>query len=252
MCLLVCAIDRHPDYVYVLAANRDEYHVRPSAPLGWWQDVPGVAGGRDLTAHGSWLAVSRNGRFAAVTNVRQIGAAATGRSRGELVTDWLISAASPAERLRRMGADAQQFNGYNLIAADGGRVYYASNRATDTPRELPPGVYGLSNHLLDTPWAKVLRTKERVARALTGTPTLEDLLEILADRRQALPAELGMMGIESAAEAPWSAPFVVNPLYGTRCSTVMLWGRDGRVRLHERRYNSNGDTVGDAELLIAT
>jgi uncharacterized protein with NRDE domain len=252
MCLLVCAIDRHPDYVYVLIANRDEYHVRPSAALDWWADVPGVAGGRDLKAGGSWFAVSTSGRFAAVTNVRQTGAAPAGRSRGELVSGWLTSPASPAERLRTIAAADSQFNGYNLLAGDAGHIFYASNRSGETPRELRPGIYGLSNHLLDTPWPKLVRAKERLERALAGAPSINGLLEVLADREPAMPDELAAMSIESAADAPVSAPFVVNQFYGTRCSTVMLWGRDGRVRVRERRYNSHGESIGDAELLIAT
>jgi uncharacterized protein with NRDE domain len=255
---LISAIDAHPQYRWIVAANRDEFHERPSAALQWWTDAPEVLGGRDLVAGGSWFAVSRDGRFAAITNFRQANfrqldagqemPLQPARSRGEMVTTWLTSREPPLTRVAAIADIRSAYAGFNLLAADSNRAFYISNRAAAPARELLPGIYGLSNHLLDTPWPKLVRTKQQIANEIAGSLSIDRVLEILADRQCATTAELPETGLDPAVEARLSAPFVLGPLYGTRASTVMLWGRDGRVRLHERRYNSNGEVTGDVEL----
>jgi uncharacterized protein with NRDE domain len=254
---LICAIDTHPQYRWIVAANRDEFHERASAPLQWWHDEPQVLGGRDLVAGGSWFAVSRDGRFAAITNFRQAKYRQTEarpeappqvlRSRGEMVTTWLTGREQPQERAAAIADSGSAYGGYNLLAADRNRSFYISNRAATPARELLPGIYGLSNHLLDTPWPKLVRAKQKIASEIAGSPSIDRVLEILADRDWAAPADLPDTGLDPAVEARLSAPFVLGSAYGTRASTVMLWGRDDRVRLHERRYNSNGEVTGDVD-----
>ena len=253
MCLIVFAWRAHPEYPLVLAANRDEFHARPAAPLGWWDDRPDVVGGRDLQAGGTWLALARSGRFATVTNYREDLAPHPGaRSRGELVTRFLEGGDTA---LQFAGAlDGEAYAGFSLLAAElGGReqLVYVSNRR-DPPRPLAPGVYGLSNASLDTPWPKLLRSKARL-QALIDDDTVdaEALFALLADRE---PGSSEDIADAIADDLPpemmraIAAPFVVSPAYGTRCSTVVRAGRNGEVQVSERRFDRTGAATGDTHI----
>ena len=167
MCLLVVAWLSHPRYRLVVAGNRDEFHDRPSAPLGWWSDVPGVLAGRDLRASGTWLGVARSDRFGIVTNFRNVEApaAAESPSRGQLVPRFLREDRGPGAFLDELHATADRFAGFNLLLGDSSSLHYYSNATGQPPRALPPGIYGLSNHQLDEPWPKLVRTRQRFAAA---------------------------------------------------------------------------------------
>ena len=255
MCLIVFGWRAHPEYPLILGANRDEFHARPAAPLDWWADVPGIAGGRDLQAGGTWLGLARSGRFATVTNYREDLAPHPGaRSRGELVTRFLEGGDTALGFAG--GLDGEAYAGFSLLAAQLGgqeQLAYVSNRG-DPARTLAPGVYGLSNASLDTPWPKLRRSKSRLRALLEdGTVNTETLFALLADRE---PGSSEDIADAIADDLPLeimraiAAPFVVTPAYGTRCSTVVLAGRSGQVRVHERRFDSSGTPTGDSQVVF--
>jgi uncharacterized protein with NRDE domain len=247
MCLLVLAWKHHPRYRLILAGNRDEFHDRPAAPLNWWQDDPRILGGRDLKAQGTWLGVARSGRFGVVTNFRDLQAPVEGApSRGQLVPRFLTGATSPKEFLDDLRGAAPRYSGFNLLVGGTRALYYFSNRGP-APTALAPGVYGLSNHLLDTPWPKLTRTRERF-NALLAQPEIapEDLFAMLGDREQAANGDLPSTGLPEDWERAVSAPFIVNERYGTRCASVLLVERTGRTILQERRFDAAGIQSGNS------
>lgn len=254
MCLLVLAWKSHPRYRLVLAGNRDEFHDRAAAPLNWWQDDPRILGGRDLKAGGTWLGVARSGRFGVVTNYRDLQAPVEGApSRGNLVPRFLTGATSPKEFLDDLRGAAQRYSGFNLLVGGTRALYYFSNRGPKAPTALAPGVYGLSNHLLNTPWPKLARTRERFAKLL-AEPDLaaDDLFAMLADREPAPLDDLPSTGLPADWERVVSAPFIVNERYGTRCSSLLLVERNGRTVLHERRFDSAGVQTGTTRFEFAS
>lgn len=247
MCLLVLAWKHHPRYRLILAGNRDEFHDRPAAPLNWWQDDPRILGGRDLKANGTWLGVARSGRFGVVTNYRDLQAPVENApSRGQLIPRFLTGATSPKEFLDDLRGAAPRYSGFNLLVGGTRALYYFSNRGPN-PRALAPGVYGLSNHLLDTPWPKLARTRARF-NTLLSQPEIspEDLFAMLADREQATGPDLPSTGLPEDWERVVSAPFIVNERYGTRCSSVLLVERTGRTILQERRFDAAGIQSGNS------
>jgi uncharacterized protein with NRDE domain len=247
MCLILIALDSHPDYSLVVAANRDEFYDRPSAVAAFWADRPSILGGRDLKAGGTWLGIDRSARFAAVTNYRQgQREPAALRSRGLLVSDYLATGITPRGHLERVERDAALYNGFNLIAGDARELFYFSNREGHA-RALSPGIYGLSNHLLDTAWPKVTTSKNALQTLLTGggTELVPNLFALLADRRQAADQALPQTGVGLAWERLLSSAFIVSTEYGTRSSTVVLVGRDGGVMFAERSFGPNGVPAGE-------
>lgn len=245
MCLIVVGWQVHPDYPLVVAANRDEFFARPSAPAGFWPQAPDILGGRDLEAGGSWLGVSRNQRFAALTNFREGGKQRPDApSRGALVADFLAGTADPAAYLEALAPRAADYNGFNLFVGDGRRLACFSNRGAGL-RWLEPGIYGLSNHLLDTPWPKLTAAKARFAQALRQLPASAPFFELLADREIVTDDSLPKTGVPLAWERLLSAVFVVSPDYGTRASTLLSAHRDGRVSLSERSFGPGGVALGD-------
>lgn len=250
MCLILLAWQSHPDYPLLFAGNRDERYERPSAAADFWKDDPGIFGGRDLELGGTWLSVRRDGRFSAVTNYRDGPTRkAAPRSRGELTVNFLRDKDGPAAYLNRLAtADGCLYGGYTLLVGDRERLYGLSNRGGGV-EELPPGVHGLSNHLLNTPWLKIVRGKKRVS-ALLGAAEPEligGLFEALADRSPAADAELPDTGVGSARERVLSPAFIADDRYGTRASTVLLIGRDGSVIFIERRFGPRGVFQGETE-----
>ena len=244
MCLVVLAHRMHPRYRLVVAANRDEFHARESAPLSWWADRPGLLAGRDLVAGGTWFGATLDGRFATVTNFREfersVGAEAP--SRGGLVPAFLAGAATARDHLSGMVADAGRYAGYSLLADDGSSLWYASNRGHG-PVELGAGVYGLANDRLDEPWPKVVAGRQRLAAAMADEHVdAGGLFEWLADDTPASDVDPGRLDADLARAL--SAVFVRHPRYGTRCSTVLLAGHDGRTVVAERRYDSAGRISG--------
>ena len=208
MCLIVLAWRVLPSFPLVVAANRDEFHARPATPAAFWEDKPGVLAGRDLEAHGTWMGVSRSGKFAAVTNYRGAREPRAAESRGALVSRFLDNGEAPAGYIGAVFRTANQYSGFNLLASDGEELWWMSNRGGE-PRRLEPGIYGLGNALLDAP--EVEASKRLFADALQPGVAVEPLFSVLAEAR------------------------IVNPEYGTRCSTV-FFGR----RYAERTFSSSG------------
>jgi len=245
MCLVAVALDAHPRYALAIAANRDEFHDRAAEPAHWWRE--GWLAGRDVEAGGTWFGVRRDGRYALVTNVREPGKRdALASSRGGIVTDALSADALDgfAERLAKHG---QRYNGYNLIAGDPRGAVWQSNRA-DATRALARGVTGLSNAALGTPWPKVERlTSAMTAWASRGDDSLDPLFDALADREGVADSALPSTGVPLDWERLLSAPFIVSERYGTRCSTVLVVGRDGEARLVERTFDASGATTGTVD-----
>lgn len=255
MCLLVAAWRTHPRYRLIVAANRDEFHARPSAALAWWPDEARILAGRDLQASGTWMGVARSGRLGIVTNFRDLEnpPAPDAPSRGMLVTRFLTGATSPKEYLDDLRGSAPRYAGFNLLVGGPRTLYYASNRDGAPARSLAPGLYGLSNAWLDAPWPKLLRTKARFAE-LVAAPDLqpEVLFEMLADRTPADADEVPDTGLPGDWERALSAPFVVHERYGTRCSTLLLIERSGRTVVHERRFDAAGQQSGASRIEFAS
>ncbi len=247
MCLILLALNSHPGYSLIVAANRDEFYDRPSAPAAFWSEAPGLLAGRDLRAGGTWLGVDRRGRLAAVTNYRQghrEGAAR--RSRGHLVSEFLTTPVTAREHVERAAREADQYNGFNLLAGDVRELRYFSNR-DGVPRPLPPGVYGLSNHLLDTPWPKVTSGRNAL-QALVGAEAPElitGLFALLSDRNQPSDDLLPRTGVGRQWERLLSSAFIASGDYGTRSSTVVLLGRDGSAVFVERTFAAGGTPAGE-------
>ncbi len=240
MCLILIAHGAHADYPLVIAANRDEYYQRATAKAAFWQDHPHILAGRDLECMGTWLGVTRDGRFAALTNFRDPRERKTDApSRGQLVSGFLASDQDPREYLEQVGRQASRYNGFNLLLGDADQVLYFSSR-TASVEELSPGIHGLSNHLLDTPWPKVERGKRRLQAAMAGEPSAEALLDLLHDRESASEAELPDTGVGTDLERVLSPALIVSPQYGTRASTAVLFGQDGNVGFTERTILREG------------
>lgn len=241
MCLILIAHQAHPRLPLVVAANRDEHYQRPSAQADFWPDAPHILAGRDLEAGGSWLGISRSGRFAAVTNIRNgtLNPDAA-RSRGELVRDFLQGNEEPLAYCQRVLTKAAEYRGFNLLVGDQQRLVYCDN-LNQNLQELPPGTYGLSNHLLDTPWPKVVKGKNRLSNLVdswqdTSAEHCEQLLDILTDREIAEDEFLPDTGVGLDTERLLSPIFIEGDEYGTCCSTAIIVDREGEVFFHERSF----------------
>jgi len=235
----------HPTYRLIIAANRDEFYGRPTAPAQFWDDEPGILAGRDLLKRGTWMGVTTTGRFAALTNVRNPQEDASGkRSRGELVAEFLKGDASPERYMERAAKTRDDYPGYNLIVGDRDELYYYSN-AGDAPKRLEPGVYGVSNHLLNTPWPKVKRGREGLADILKGNDEQLSarLFELLRQAEPAPDEQLPQTGVSLEWERLLSPIFVrsVAYAYGTRTSTVVLMS-DTEIRFAEKSLPEEGAT----------
>ena len=234
MCLLVLAHQSHPRYALILASNRDEFLDRPAVPAHFWPDSPGILAGRDQQARGTWMGISIAGRFAVITNYRDLRNPIKGsRSRGLLVWDKISG---------REDDGAHQYDGYNLISGEIGALRYQNN-INGAEAALAPGIHGLSNHVLDTPWPKVRRALALFDPILSDhEPSVSDLFELLKDDKAAPDADLPDTGLGLERERALSPIFIRTPGYGTRVSTVVLVGHDGHVRFEERNHHT-GQTV---------
>jgi uncharacterized protein with NRDE domain len=249
MCLLVIAWRVHPRYRLVVAANRDEFHERPTEPMAQWPPPDDLIAGRDLRAGGTWLGVDRRRRFGIVTNFRELQRPAPGApTRGNLIPGYLRNPAPVTQYIHNLEAVAEQYSGFNLLLTDHDSLWYVSNRAPRFAQSLPPGIYGLSNQLLDTPWPKLQRVRRRFDALINQNDSLseEALFAILADPTQAgVDDTLPDTGLSPEWEQLVSSPFISNGEYGTRCSTLVRIDGQGALCLNERRFGPHGIFLGE-------
>jgi len=239
MCLLLLALHVVPDRPWLLLANRDEFHARPSAPAAFWTDRPDVFGGRDLVAGGSWLALSRNGRFAAVTNVRSGRQSAAPRSRGALVADFVETSIAADRYATTVAAERQQYGPFNLVVGDRKRALFVSS-IDGVPRDLEVGVHAFSNGSREDEWPKMCRLREGFAALTTVAPTDSALLDLLTDTRQPDDADLPDTGVGLVLERVLAPIFIRGESYGTRASTLAYARADDSLVLIERRFGPDG------------
>jgi uncharacterized protein with NRDE domain len=243
MCLIILSWRTRTDFPLILAANRDEFYDRPSLPADFWPDHPDILGGRDLKEGGTWLGITRKGRIAALTNYRDpLSVRANAPSRGWLVRDFLTGDDRPGDYLERLQKEAPRYNGFSVLLGDDSGLYYFSNRGGGGVTPLSPGIHGLSNHLLDTPWPKVGKARESFRSVVAGKsrPRSEDLFDLLTDSSRPEDSDLPETGIGLEWERILSSVFIASPVYGTRSSTVLMIDRFGRVRFEDRQFNGNG------------
>ncbi|BFI94893.1 MAG: NRDE family protein [Rhodanobacter sp.] len=251
MCLIAFAWQAHPRWRLVLAGNRDEFHARPSAALARWADLP-IVGGRDLEAGGTWLGATDAGRCCVVTNVRDPRDPQLGASRGLLATDFLAGEADAAVHAQALLAAAADYRPFNLLTFDANSAFYLGNRPEPRAEAVAPGVHGLSNADFNTPWPKT-RALMACLEAWLAAGAEEDfapLFAALADDRQAPDAELPDTGIGLERERWLSSAFIRGESYGTRASTVVAIGHDGRGAIVERRFGPEGRLLGESRLPI--
>ncbi len=244
MCLILLAWQQDAALPLVVAANRDEFHRRPTRALHWWSDHPDVLAGRDLEAGGTWLGVSRDGRFAALTNFRDADRNRGRRSRGELVSGFLIESRSPLAYAADIDGDS--YAGFSLLLGDRRQMVYVNNRGRREPELLPPGIYGLANAELDAAWHKTRYGKSALDELLaTGRVSPGALGELLTNRERARAAEVETGDLSFDLAHALTAPFIVSPDYGTRSSTIVLLDDGGRMTVTERTYAPDGRQEGE-------
>ena len=239
MCLIFLSFKQHPTYKLIVAANRDEFYARRTAPAKYWDDFPNVLAGRDLEAGGTWMGVSKAGRISLLTNYRDLrNLKKDAPSRGHLVSRFLETEAHTEQYMKNIERDGAAFNGFNLIAGDSNELWYCSNY-TPGIRKLTPGLYGLSNHLLDAPWPKVVRGKQKLQPILTK-PILspDELMDLLFDDVLALDNELPDTGLELDRERALSSMFIKAGNYGSRCTTIVLIDNSDHLTFAERVYDT--------------
>ncbi|MGD8429607.1 MAG: NRDE family protein [Ectothiorhodospiraceae bacterium] len=245
MCLLLLAYRTHPGYPLIVAANRDEFHERETAPAAWWEDRP-ILAGRDLEAGGTWLGVSRTGRFAALTNYRDPSVTEPGAcSRGELPL-LALEDGSVDRHIAAVDRGGDRYNGFNLLLGDPGRLACVSNRGP-LHQDLPPGMHALSNDVLNTPWPKAQRGLDRLATYLRAhsAPDAGDLADLMHDRVRPADADLPDTGVGLEWERLLAPMFIVSRRYGTRSTSIVLFRDDGAVQFLERRYDREGRPSGE-------
>jgi uncharacterized protein with NRDE domain len=252
LCLVALAWKAREDLPLVVAANRDEWRERPAKPAHWWPDHPDLLAGRDLQAGGTWMGVTRSGRFAAVTNFRDPSDKRTDvKSRGGLVSEFLLGDGPSDRFLAALASHVRDYNGFNLILGDGDSLWYFGSREGEA-RAIEPGVHALSNHLLNEPWPKVVRARAAMSLALRDPDPSARLFEMLSDRSGAPDGELPDTGVGVAWERRLASPLITGNDYGTRCSTVAIFARDGLIRFEERTRAADGGVDGVVSLAITS
>ena len=251
MCLMTFQWQPNADDSLILSANRDEFLHRPTQALHPWPEKEGVYAGKDLSQGGTWLGIHKNGRFAALTNHRdmRIKDPENPISRGNLVLDFLTSDIDPLAYLQRLESNSEQYAGYNLLVADQHRLGYFSNRSQQPPRMLAPGIYGLSNALLDSPWPKLERAKEQLSDWLTIKNNRQPLAGLLSSTMIEESTRLPDTGIGLAMEQMLSCQKIISPTYGTRCSSGLIIHRD-YMEIEEISWQANGDKADEKHYRI--
>jgi uncharacterized protein with NRDE domain len=237
MCVLFIGYKIHAKHPLIVLANRDEFYDRPTAAASRWDDHPDVIAGRDLVGGGTWLGIADGGRFAAVTNYRDPSRPTGSISRGKLVADFLTGNTEPVDYMARVAEDANEYSGFNLIVGSANELYYFSNASTEPPKLLAPGIYGLSNHLLNTPWPKVSNGLAAFELLMSDDSfSSENGFALLADETLAADPDLPDTGVGIDKERILSPIFIRTPIYGTRSSTVVTSDSNGELELEEKVY----------------
>jgi uncharacterized protein with NRDE domain len=241
MCLIVFGYKKHPKFPLILLANRDEFYDRPTKPADYWEDAPQVFAGRDLVFGGTWLGITNSGKFAALTNFREPTRKVGTKSRGSLVSDFLTGDSLVNKYLEFVQSDAEKYSGFNLLVGDfegnESEFAYYSNRGSREIAILKPGIYGLSNSLLDTPWQKVITAKKNLENEISNEFSENKLFEILQNRTLAADENLPETGIEIERERILSPIFIETPIYGTRCSSLVTFDSENGLQLTERDFH---------------
>jgi uncharacterized protein with NRDE domain len=248
MCLIVFAWRPGHAQPLIVAANRDEFYARPSLPLAQWPQSPHVHAGRDLEAGGTWLGIGANGRFAALTNIRDPHQPPSRKSRGELVAGFLTGDLSIDDYLSDVVRRSVEYAGFNLLIGNTHELWHFNSRESEAVI-LPAGVYGLSNAGLDTPWPKLIKARAALEEVL-GDPQPQALLALLSDSQTAPFTELPDTGVGLATEALLSSVFIASQSYGTRASTALIVQADGTRLMVERSFGPYGGHLGEVEVLI--
>ncbi|MDN4608795.1 NRDE family protein [Sporosarcina highlanderae] len=238
MCLINFHYQEHPIYKLIVAANRDEFYQRPTAPAHFWEDKPHLLAGRDLSQHGTWLGITKNGRFAALTNFRDHSEQKKDfRSRGEIVTGYLDSTASPDEFLKYLQQKRLEYAGFNVIVGTADELFYYSNIENEV-KKISPGTHGLCNHFLNTPWPKVVKGKMGVQEIVEQNRVIQtdELFDVLQDAEPFPDEQLPDTGVGAQLERALSSLFIKSEGYGTRSSTVLLIDMENNVTFVERIY----------------
>ena len=242
MCLVNFHFRDHPVYKLIVVANRDEFYERPTAAAGFWKDCPNILGGRDLVHMGTWLGVTRDGRFAALTNYRDPNEARGSYSRGDIVRDFLSSGDAPVDFIETLSNNKGNFGGYNVIVGDGNQLFHYNNVLNEM-NEITPGTHSLSNHTLNTPWPKVAKGKKYLGEYVQSHPgeaAIDSLFDIISDQTMVDDMELPETGVSLEMERLLSPLFIKIPNYGTRSSTVLLIDKENHVTFVERTFQ-NGE-----------
>ena len=240
MCLILFAYKKHPSYKLILAANRDEFYARPTQAAAYWTEYPEILAGKDIEAGGTWMGINKvNGKICMLTNYRDpANIKASAPSRGLLVSNFLKEMADAPQYVGKLGSGTE-YNGFNMVLGDYENLWYYSNQFKGL-KKLPAGVYGLSNHLLNTEWPKVIKGKQKLNAIMdTSSINYENLFEALYDNETALDHQLPDTGVGLEKERLLSPMFIKSPIYGSRCSTVLLIDNKNNFTFAERTYNTD-------------
>lgn len=250
MCLITFSYKSHPKYDLIFAGNRDEFYGRPTRKAQFWveENKPGILAGKDLEGGGTWLGVHKNGRWAALTNYRDLTEIKEqAPTRGELVLNYLKKNLAAKEYLEKLNPIARLYNGFNLLLSDSSGLYHYSNKTHQT-QKVTPGIHGLSNALLDTPWPKTTRAKSGLSKIVQNKEIdKEAVFKLLADENTAPETDLPDTGLSKEMERAVSPIFIKTEQYGTRCSTVLLIGREGNIDFTERSFEPGSTSVTEEQ-----
>ncbi|PRY98975.1 uncharacterized protein with NRDE domain [Jezberella montanilacus] len=259
MCLAVIAYRISEKWPLVIVTNRDEFHARDAIPVGPWTDHPSIIAGRDVTGGGTWLGLSTKGRIALLTNVREPGRhIPDAPTRGQLTERFLLADEAPADHALSLQTVIDRYNGFNLLIGHVNELWYVSNRSSRSPHKLDPGIYGLSNAELQTPWPKLIKTRDAVAthlKSLSSTnpdPDHQFLFDIMNDRQAPPDDQLPLTGVGIERERMLGSPFIKSETYGTRCTTAVMFRQDGTAWVFERTFDPDGQVIGSAEWCVDT
>ncbi|MFH2065714.1 MAG: NRDE family protein [Pseudomonadota bacterium] len=240
MCLILFSYNQHPDYLLILAANRDEFFDRPAKPLDFWEDNPSVLAGKDLVGGGTWLGITRSLRYAAITNFRDpFDRKKKAPTRGNLVRNFLCGQSSPENYIKQIQHTGHQYHGFNLLVGEKDQLWYYSNRSS-AAMNVPGGFHGLSNHLLNTPWPKVIQGKSKLKSVFSRSGIdIQDTFQVLGDRSSPPDDQLPDTGVGQRWEKILAPIFIDSDIYGTRCSSLLTIKRSGEVMFVERTFSSD-------------